>query len=391
MFINPLTESRRGITLLLDRFGVHGPFCFDLIPRTPEMWGLSMAPQRIDAYVNNFIVPYVRHVVHELGCRSVKWFSHVNEPFGGGDYSTPPVVDQHRHYVAVVRAIRQGLDEAGLSHIGQLGPDCSDCRIWPVPAMVEKGADPDPFLAGYCLHNYHSRFDWAADADNLEGGTAPISRLMEDHVGPVTRYAHERGKPFFLTELGNFYYGWKWGDPAGITRHDNVLGELEFTIRAMAHGCDGVLRWAWLNPGTMDGWWQLIETTGGREVPVRDSYYGYGTLYRHVNHGTAILETTLEHGLEQDPTVHALAVRNPNGFQALIVINGSYANPVRVELTFPIPAGAVVQKFATDPVRKYHHFPDFATESNGGMAVWQDVLSPMSITVYPTGPNTPER
>lgn len=377
--------SRRGVTLLLDPFAVPAPFRFEPVGRTPAMWGFSMAPRDIEGYVSRFVVPYVTHVVRDMGCQSVRWFNHTNEPFGsGGAYSTPPGVDQHRQYVEVVKAIRQGLDEAGLRGVGQVGPDCHDCRVWPVPDMVAKSADPDPYLDGYDLHSYHSRFDWAPDADNLKGGTDTCSTLMERNLGPAIRYAHERGKPFFLGELGNFYYGWAWGDPAGVARHDNVIGELEFILRAVGLGCDGALRWAWLNPGTADGWWQLIETTGGGEEPLRDPYYGYGTLYRHVDRGASILDCSVVHGPEQDKTVHALAVRNTDWSLALCVINDSYANPVQIEVTMASAGDGDVGKIVIDPVRKYRRCGEFTARLCGGSGKWRDVVSPMSITVYGT-------
>ncbi len=117
---------------------------------------------------------------------------------------------------------------------------------------------------------------------------------------------------------------------------------------------------------------------------MRDPYYGYGTLYRHVDRGAAVLDVSVAHGPEQDRTVHALAVRNTDGTHALCLINDSYANPVQVDIAIATGSDEELRKIATDHVRKYHLCDDFSARTSGGLAQWRDVVSPMSITVYTT-------
>ena len=107
-----------------------------------------------------------------MGCTAVRWYNHVNEPLlNSFQGTTPEGIDECVRYNEVLAAIRQGLDEAGLSHIGGMGPDsCSHLDGWcAIPHMIEIGADPDPLIQAYSVHQYQSRFDWDTPYD----GTSP--------------------------------------------------------------------------------------------------------------------------------------------------------------------------------------------------------------------------
>ncbi len=56
-------------------------------------------------------------------------------------------------------------------------------------------------------------------------------------------------KPYLVTELGMFQYGWRWGDPAGPARHDSALLEAEFAVRALDKGADCILAVGVAQPG----------------------------------------------------------------------------------------------------------------------------------------------
>jgi len=323
------------------------------------------------------VVPYVRHVVKEMGCTSVRWYNHINEPLRGNIAATPPGVDDHVRYVEVLAAIRQGLNEAGLGHIGLMGPDTCTHMYWPIPRMLENGADPDPHIQAYCMHQYHSHFDW--DKPSANCGTDPMSVSVDRQLATYCAYAHAHGKPYLVTEIGMFHYGWRWGDPAGIARHDNVLLETEFIVRGLAKGADGFLRWAWLNPGNKDGWWQLIETVDGSDQPVRDSYYGYGTLYRQVDRNADMLMTCVHSGDIKANTIHAAAVANRDGSRSLLVVNDAYSDIAKVLVRFPTGGATRVHKLVNDPVRKCHDCGEIAAP--GGQLEPPDALSPMSRTV----------
>lgn len=376
--------EERGVSVVLDPFGIPRSFQYEPWEGAPHPWhlteGYHLGVKDIDRYVAHFVVPFVEYVVREMGCRAVRWFNHVNEPLMGNICATPPGIDDHARYVEVLAAIRQGLDEAGLSEIGNLGPDTASHRYWPIPRMLEMGVDPDPYLQGYSMHHYHSRFDWAAPVPNVESD--PMSVTIEEQLTKYRDYAAARGKPYFVNELGMFQYGWAYGDPAGVARHDNVLLETEFIVRALGKGVDGILRWAWLNPGTHDGWWQLVQTVDGSDAPVRDPYYGYGTLMRHVGLRARILETSVRYRQNSLRTVHATAVENDDGSRTLLVINDSYDNCARIDVKFSTGKLSPLRKIVNDPVRKYHDCGEL--DVKGGEAEFEDLLSPMSLTVYTT-------
>lgn len=374
----------RGMHILLAPFSIPRPHQFQPWPGARPAWdvpgrGYALGVADIDRYVSRFVVPYVKHVVEEMGCRAVTWFNHVNEPLQGNICSTPPGIDDHVHYVHVLAAIRQGLDEAGLSHIGNMAPDTSTHRYWPLPHMLAQGADPDPYIQAYCMHHYHSHFDWDRESTNI--GSDPMTVTIDRQLTPYREHAAVRGKPYLVTELGMFHYGWATGDPAGIARHDNVLLESEFIVRALARGADCVLRWAWLNPGTLDGWWQLVQTMDGSDALVRDPYYGYGTLMRYLSRQASALQTTVSPPAEQPQTIHAAALQNRDGSRTLLVINDDYANCRSVLVRMPTPGASIIRRIVNDPVRKHHECEPLPTS---GALEHADILSPMSLTVYTT-------
>lgn len=378
--------KRRGVSLLLDPFSIPKPFQFEKWEGAPLVWEkkdqYAFAVEDIDGYVNRFAIPYLRHVIHDLNCTSVKWFNFVNEPLNGGVFAAPPPFDDHVRYVEVLKALRQAMDEAGFSSVGLMGPDSNTHHFWPIPHMLKMGMDPDPYIQAYCVHQYHSYFDWDKRSTNMPGAQ-PMQVGIHDQLARYCSYAHERNKPYLVTEVGMFHYGWAMGDPAGIARHDNVILELEFIVRGMREKADGFLRWAWLNPGDMDGWWQLIQTTDASDAPMQSPYFGYGTLLRHVDRQAKILNVTVEHHPNQEAAVHAVAVENPDKSRSLIIINDAYSNPVQVDVEFKSPNSNLIRKIVCDPVRKYVE-TSLSSPVNNGEAEWNDVLSPMSITVYTT-------
>lgn len=380
--VNAWAESHEA-ALVLDPFVIPAPHQYKPWAGAPALWGgtaYHLGVRDPEAYVRKFIVPYVRFVVEEMGCRRVTWFNHVNEPLRGGVAATPPGIDDHVRYVETLAAVRQGLDEAGFGHIGNMGPDTHTLQYWPIPHMLEMDADPDASIQAYCMHQYHSHFDWDAPSNALNLSD-PLSKTIDEQFTPYCRYAHGRGKPFFLTEIGMFHYGWEHGDPAGIARHDNTILEAEFIVRALGRGADAALRWGWLNPGVHDGWWQLIQTIDGSDAPIRDPYSTYGTLFRGIDRQAQVLQVEVSSPTAPQ-TVHAMAVINQDGTRTLVVVNDDYSNCAAVEVTFSAGDGTVLQKIVTDPLRKYFRCDEIPCSA--GVADFSDTLSPMSLTVYTT-------
>ena len=376
--------QKRGARIILSPFWVPTAYQYDPWPGAPGAWDVPndfhFGVKDIDRYVSKFVVPLVKHAVVDLDCRSVVYFNHVNEPLMGNICATPPPLDDHKRYVEVCAGIRQGLREAGLSHVGNLGPDTATLRYWPIPRMLEHGADLNEAVDAYSMHHYASRFDWDVESHNIESNT--MTETMETMVRPFAKYAHEHRKPFLMTEMGMFHYGWSRGDSAGIQRHDTTVLEAEFIVRALGAGADCVLRWAWLNPGDMDGWWQLLRTTDGSDEPMENSYRSYGTLCRFIGERAKILPVGVMHYPGTPVTAHALAVENLDGTRTIFVVNDAYADVARVNVQMRTGGPTTVRKIVNDPVRKYHYAGDI--DCPNGQLDYSDLLSPMSLTVYTT-------
>lgn len=381
--VNAWAEGK-AVSIILDPFSPPAPFKFKPWEGAPGVWGtkrINPGVEDVAGFVKYFVVPYVRHVVETMGCKAVKWFNFVNEPLTGGNFSAPPGIDDHVRYVECLAAIRKGLDEAGLSHVGNMGPDTNDLIYWPIPHMLKMGADPDPHIQAYCMHHYLSHFDWDT-VSNAHLLAEPISKMLNERLALYKNYAHAKGKPFLMTEVGMMHYGWDRGDAAGIARHDNSLLEAEFILRGLDHGLDGALRWAWLNPGDQDGWWQLIETVDGSDAPLINPFYGYATLMRYIDRRARILKTTVDFKGGSAQTVWATSVWNQDNSRTLYVVNDAYCDCKNITVKFPAEGIRVLNKIVNDPVRKHHKAGEI--EVKNGSAEFSDSLSPMSLTVYTT-------
>jgi hypothetical protein len=232
------------------------------------------------------------------------------------------------------------------------------------------------------MHHYLSHFDWDK-ASNAHIAAEPVSKQIDERLDLYKNYAHAKGKPFFMTEIGMFHYGWERGDAAGVARHDNTLLETEFILRGLDKGIDGALRWAWLNPGDQDGWWQLIETIDGGDQPLINPFYGYATLMRYIDRKAKILRTTLDDkGGGPTQTLWATAVQNTDNSRTLYVVNDAYCDAKNISIQFPVEGGSVLHKIVNDPVRKHHKAGEIPVID--GSATFSDSLSPMSLTVYTT-------
>jgi hypothetical protein len=260
----------------------------------------------------------VAHLAKTKGYTCIRWISITNEP--GWDWSwwqEPP--NKPMPLRPGLAAVRRALDRRGIA-IPLSGPDWTD-----LPALDPHKIDFDDLIGAYDLHSYLANFDGRKGGYGLS--------VAEKRLAEWAGWAHARGKPLFLSELGTMCFGWG-NDHPGPGSYESGIKDAELVVRALNAGVDGFNRWSLLNRGDLDGQWQLVDTWDAKNkrllttfTPHPNAYYLYGLLSRFTAKRSAVLSCGVQGGRDQDTQhVFAAAMRSPGGQVTLIVVNDAPAD-----------------------------------------------------------------
>lgn len=259
------------------------------------------------------------HLLNVKGYTCIKWLCISNEPgWSWSWWQMPP--NESAPFTPALAAVRTALDSAGIN-LPLSGPDWTDS-----PALEPEKIDFDPYIGAYDIHSYYSRYDWYGTPEHAPD--LPLS-LVVQRLSDWARWAHERGKPFFLTEVGSMIYGWRGTDP-GPSTWPSALKDAQLVMRGLNVKVDAFNRWSFLNRGDLDGQWQMIETWDRENRRIREtftprpnSYFVYGLLSRFIAGRSEVLVTRVEGGRCEDgwQRVFAVALRDPAGGLALALMN----------------------------------------------------------------------
>ncbi len=349
------------------------------------------APEDPEAYAKGFVVPFLSHLLNDLGLNRVRSMILLNEPLmdPNGSFLTPPGIDRFRHYIDTHAAVFRALAEAGLP-VSLVGPNTWSSLYWAVDHFQDRDLDLTPWIEAYDQHNYYARLD-SLPPNPTTAPTMPMTNLIESQVAKNARFARMHGKKYYITELGTFYYGWSSGDPYGPATHEAFLTEAEFIVRSMAVGCGGFHRWAFLAPGEyQDGCWQFLDTVDGSYRRQPHTFYGYAALMRYSAAGSRVRIAVVDQPADPVAHVHAVALDLPDGSRTIFVVNDHNSQERVLDLVLPEDwrragdaAGSTAkeamgwQKILVDRTRKMHR-RDIGFEAGR----WEDILPPMSLTVY---------
>ena len=287
------------------------------------------APYSLPDYAHG-IGELAEHLLKRKGYTCIRWLSINNEP--GHSWSwwqMPP--NESAPFTPALEAVRQELDRRGLE-LPISGPDWTD-----TPPLEPEKIDFDPWIVAYDIHSYYSTFDWqqCEDCPPDLNMTEVISRLSD-----WADWAHERGKPFFLTEVGSMAFGWRGTNPAPNS-FEAVLKDAELVVRALNVGVDGFNRWSFNNRGNLDGQWQMLSTWDiesnslkRKYEPQANSYFVYGLVSRFSARHSRVLETLVEGGsLEGLQRVFAATLESPTDDITLLIVNDSQDSmPAEIEI-----------------------------------------------------------
>jgi hypothetical protein len=314
----------------------------------------------------------VRHLTQTRGYTCIKWVSINNEP--GGDWGWWLGPDRKPLSITPgLTAVRAEFDRRGLK-VALSGPDWTD-----LPPLSPGNVDFDAYVGAYDLHSYNANFDGST-------GGYPLSSA-ERRMQEWSEWAHNRQKPFFLTELGTMVYGWRLRD-AGPSTYEALIKDAALVVRGTRAGVDAFNRWSFVNRGDLDGQWQLVDTWDpdanrllDHVVPHRNSYAMFALLSRYTGLGSSVLETKLTG--ELDPhgrQVVAAALRSASGETTVLVVNESYrAASAQVEVG---PLSKPLRRYQVTTADRDRDFVPIG--STVRPASFEDLLPALSITVYTT-------
>jgi len=289
----------------------------------PGVHPLISAPRSLEEHARG-LATLVEHLVRKKGYRCIRWLSIANEPPGGTwgywwEYGDAPAPGGLTPITPALRVLRQELDARGLD-LPLSGPDWTD-----QPPFPQGGIDFDSPIGAYDIHTYRG-----LDAR----GQAIVARWAA--------WAHEKGKPFLLTEFGNMQLGWGGDDP-GPASFAAVLSNAEVVIRSLNVGVDGLNRWSFTNRGDLDGQWQLVRTWDrdrkaflNEVLPEPVPYYGFGILTRFVAKGSRVVDCRVAGSEKEGPGPLATAVLSPGGQLTVLVLN---VTAERARASFEISGG----------------------------------------------------
>ncbi len=339
------------------------------------------APLSVDDFANGY-AELVNHLVKVKGYTCIKWLSLNNEP--GQDFSWWQGPDlKPLSTIPDFKAVRAALDRRGVA-LPISGPDWTD-----MPPLEPGKINFDSYIAAYDLHSYWCDFDKPGPPTEFSMSTS-LAR-----IGDWVSWAHQRGKPFFLSEIGTMAYGWQGTNP-GPSSYESGLKNASLVVRAIDAGVDGFNRWSFLNRGDLDGQWQLLDTwdvKAGRLLsefkPHPNSYFMWALLNRYAALNSQVLRVQTEGGaVDGIQRLVAAALRSPKGQVTVLVVNeGAEDMPGTVEFE-NLAHSLKLYRYRMVPSMRDRSDIQLKSEANfvikPGRTAFQDNLPARSITVYST-------
>lgn len=360
-----LWAQQKGCAILLDTFTMPRYFEFPLPEGASDVGSIyvNMAAENNVRYAEMFVAPLLRYIV-EKGMESVRFFNPINEPMEYGVYQTPkngPEV--YSHYVDMFRQMRQALDQTGIprTRIGLVGIDGS-AITYPLLEFFSRNLDIDPYVDAYSRHFYNLRFDYLPPAEG--SWTSTISDVLDRHAAQVIQYAHHRGKPLLVTEIGTFYYGWRNNNPSGAASVDAVFTVAEGVIRGLNAGADCFAFWSLMNPNTIDGRWSVLEIKNSQLVRCGHPFAVYGMLARAVRPGSTVYPL-MNSSVRVLSPLHGSLLKRPDGSWVALIINDDPVESHTVHIALPPEAiGGDWSVFVVDRVCLNEKRPSIPVDSN---------------------------
>ncbi len=261
------------------------------------------APRSMEAFAEG-LATLAEHLLKTRRYTCIKWLSITNEP--GNEWSWWQGRTGPDPLAPGLSAVRASLDRRGLklplSAPGWLEPRAPDL----------KRVDFDAHIGAYDVHWFQG-----TDAERQE-------RLAE-----WAKWAHERRKPFFISEFGDVRFGSGPANP-GPASFKAALANAETVVRGLAAGVDAFSRCSLVNRGDIDGQWQLLRTWDSKkEKHLKEAtiepvpYYTFALFSRFSAKCSEVLKTEVGAVRKRKKAagILAAALRSPKGSLTIFLVN----------------------------------------------------------------------
>jgi hypothetical protein len=151
-------------------------------------------------------------------------------------------------------------------------------------------------------------------------------------------FSRLQGKPFFVTEMGTFFFGRPfWGDRDYETAasHSAAIHDAQFIVRGLNEGVDGFLRWAMCVDATVDGRWSLFEWQQSAITASPNIFPVYKALMNAIPPKSQILDWKMSASDGLTPHVHGCAVVAPDGSRRVVLVHDRPGRNSDILLEFP--------------------------------------------------------
>lgn len=267
----------------------------------PGVQPLLSAPKSIEDFAEG-IATLVEYLTVTKKYTCIKWVCITNEPPGGSWGSWWSMGDTNPPVTPAWREVRKALDIRNID-IPISGPDWTD-----LPVFDASKIDFDEYIGAYDIHSY-------------QGIDAEKQKIVENWA----KWAKERTKPFFLSEIGDMRLGWKDTNP-GPKSFAAALSNAESVLRGLSSGVSGFNRWSFTNRGDLDGQWQLIRTWDienqkyfDKVEPEPVAFFGYGIITRFMaKHSSVVYTDTITR-----PDILSHTLKSEDGIITTYILNKS--------------------------------------------------------------------
>jgi hypothetical protein len=309
------------------------------VPADFQAGGVHDAPADNQRYVDEYIVPVVRHVMLERGCDRIRQLCLFNEPFNPDVrpyiFYPPPGREPLDYYVDLHERLRAALDRIGLQRLGLIGPNSANLFQRHIEMFEDKGLGPrvTRAFAELDCHQWRLRFDYYPPSKRWPGYT--VTEGIERYLEPTLAAARRLGKPLSLTEAGAMYFN---ENPctARVAQHDAFLVMAEGLVRSINAGVAGAMIWSFTSAGRTDGQWGWIGPRQAGFAPVPNLLNGFTALMRYHRPGAAIHRCVVRPS-DFAPFISAGALAMPGAGETLWLLNDHPVENIRV--TVRLPAG----------------------------------------------------
>jgi len=278
----------------------------------PGIHPLVSAPKNLDDFAIG-IATLVEFLTREKGYSCIKYFCMTNEPPGGTWGYWWEYGDNEGNITEAWARLKEEFDNREIA-IPISGLDWTD-----MPLFDEDKFDFTIHFGAIDIHSYYG-----------------VTEEGEENLKKWADWAHQQGKPFFLTEYGNMNLGWGGNDP-NQKMFKAALSNASDVLRDMHAGVDAFNRWSYVNRGDLDGQWQLVKTYDFEKndyledvLPEPEAYYGFGIISRFLSKYSSVVSCEVQ---ASDSVLMCNAVISPGGKISVFLVNKSAEN-LQVQLNF---------------------------------------------------------